>query len=99
VLNNILAKVFGTSNERAVKRLLPVLAQINSHEEALLQFSDEQLSAKTAEFKARIAASIEGITGPEEPKRKPSTRCCRRPSPSSARLGAASSACATSMCR
>jgi preprotein translocase subunit SecA len=66
VLNNILAKVFGTSNERAVKRLLPVLAQINSHEEALLQFSDEQLSAKTAEFKARIAASIEGITGPEE---------------------------------
>jgi preprotein translocase subunit SecA len=66
LLNNVLAKVFGTSNERAVKRMLPVLAQINGHEAALQQLSDEQLSAKTGEFKARIAAAIEGLTDPDE---------------------------------
>jgi preprotein translocase subunit SecA len=66
MLNNILAKVFGTSNERAVKRMLPVLAQINAFEPALQEFSDEQLAAKTVEFRARIAAALEGLTDPEE---------------------------------
>jgi preprotein translocase subunit SecA len=66
VFNATLAKVFGTSNERAVKRMLPTLAAINSHEESFKTLTDEQLTAKTAEFKARIAASIEGITDPEE---------------------------------
>jgi preprotein translocase subunit SecA len=61
VFNATLAKVFGTSNERAVKRMLPTLAAINSHEEAFKTLTDEQLTAKTAEFKARIAAA--GICG------------------------------------
>jgi len=66
MLNNLLAKVFGTSNERAVKKLLPVLAQINSYDEAMQQLTDEQLAAKTPEFRARIAAALEGIEGEEE---------------------------------
>jgi preprotein translocase subunit SecA len=66
MFNTVLAKVFGTSNERAVKRLLPVLAQINSFEDSLQQLSDAELTAKTAEFRARIATAIEGITDPEE---------------------------------
>ncbi len=65
MLNNVLAKVFGTSNERAVKRMLPVLAQINSFEESLQALTDEQLSAKTVEFRARIAKAIEGLTDPD----------------------------------
>ena len=35
MFNAALAKVFGTSNERAVKRMLPVLAQINAFEAPL----------------------------------------------------------------
>ena len=66
MLNTLLAKVFGTSNERAVKKLLPVLAQINAHEAALTQLTDAQLTAQTAEFKARIAAALEGITDADE---------------------------------
>ncbi len=61
MLNNVLAKVFGTSNERAVKRMLPVLAQINAFEESLLPLSDADLAAKTVEFRARIAGALEGI--------------------------------------
>jgi preprotein translocase subunit SecA len=68
LLNNILAKVFGTSNERAVKRLLPAVAQINALEPAIQALSDEQLRAKTDEFRQRIAASVaaENIDPAEE---------------------------------
>ena len=65
MFNQILAKVFGTSNERVVKRLLPVLQQINGHEESLKQLTDAQLTAKTVEFKARIADAIKDLTDPE----------------------------------
>ncbi|MGI4827373.1 MAG: preprotein translocase subunit SecA [Janthinobacterium lividum] len=66
MINTVLAKVFGTANERAVKRLLPTLTQINSHEDAFQALSDEQLQGKTAEFKERIAKSLEGLTDPEQ---------------------------------
>ena len=66
MFNALLAKVFGTSNERAVKRMLPTLEQINANEPALKDLTDEQLAAKTIEFRARIAAAIEGLTDPEE---------------------------------
>jgi preprotein translocase subunit SecA len=66
LLNNVLAKVFGTSNERTVKRMLPVLAQINSFDEATKALSDAELQAKTLEFKARIAKAIEGLTDADE---------------------------------
>ncbi|HVG27645.1 MAG TPA: DEAD/DEAH box helicase, partial [Acidobacteriaceae bacterium] len=66
MLNNVLAKVFGTSNDRAVKRLLPTLAQINSHEEALKALSDDELAAKTTEFRTRIANALAGLTDPEQ---------------------------------
>jgi preprotein translocase subunit SecA len=66
VLNSVLAKVFGTSNERAVKRLLPVLAQINEHEAALQILSDVDLAAKTTEFRARIAQALGDLTDPEQ---------------------------------
>jgi preprotein translocase subunit SecA len=66
VFNKALAKVFGTSNERAVKRLLPTLAQINSHEESLRALSDDELRGKTDEFKARIAKALDGLTDAEQ---------------------------------
>jgi preprotein translocase subunit SecA len=66
MVNNVLAKVFGTSNERAVKRLLPVLTQISSFEPALQALTDEQLAAKTVEFRARIKQALGDLTDPEE---------------------------------
>ena len=63
--SNVLTKVFGTSNERVVKRLLPRVAEINALEPQTKALSDEQLRAKTVEFKARIAAALEGITDEE----------------------------------
>ncbi len=58
MLNTLLAKVFGTNNERVVKRLLPTVAQINALEPAIHALSDEQLRAKTDEFRQRIVAAV-----------------------------------------
>ncbi len=58
MLNRALAKVFGTSNERAVKRLLPTVERINALETEMKDRSDEQLRAKTAEFRQRIAEAV-----------------------------------------
>ncbi len=66
MFNKTLAKLFGTSNERAVKRMLPTLTQINGYEAALQQLSDADLAAKTTEFRARIAAATQNLTDEQE---------------------------------
>jgi preprotein translocase subunit SecA len=48
-----------------VKRLLPRVAEINAFEPQMKAMSDEQLRAKTAEFRTRIASALEGITDEE----------------------------------
>ncbi|MDP9038283.1 MAG: preprotein translocase subunit SecA [Acidobacteriota bacterium] len=58
MFNQVLAKVFGTSNERAVKRLLPVVEQINALEAGMKALSDEDLRAKTAELRGRVAEAV-----------------------------------------
>jgi preprotein translocase subunit SecA len=65
-LGDALTKVFGTSNERTVKRMLPTVKAINALEPAMQQLSDEQMRAKTDEFRARIAAHLADIKDPEE---------------------------------
>ena len=66
MLNSVIAKVFGTSNERAVKRIQPIVAQINALEPIIQALSDEQLRNKTAEFRQRIADSIANIADTPE---------------------------------
>ena len=68
MFNKILAKVFGTSNERAVKRLLPAVVRINAFEPSIQALSDEQLRAKTDEFRRRVADSVAaGKIDPADP--------------------------------
>ena len=61
MFGKILTKIFGTNNERVIKKLMPTVAQINSLEPQIAVLSDEQLRAKTVEFRERIAARIAGI--------------------------------------
>src|ERR1700756_4119953 len=55
MIDAILAKVFGTKNEREVKAMLPTVAAINDLEPELKQLSDIDLAAKTIEFRERLA--------------------------------------------
>jgi preprotein translocase subunit SecA len=61
LIGKTLAKVFGTSNERAVKRLRPLVDQINALEPQMKQLTDEQLRAKTDEFRARVKEQLKAV--------------------------------------
>lgn len=50
----ILKKIFGTKNERELKRLWPLVGRINVLEPQVASLSDAQLKEKTPEFKRRI---------------------------------------------
>ncbi|HSR68538.1 MAG TPA: preprotein translocase subunit SecA [Acidobacteriota bacterium] len=54
MLNAILTKVFGSQVERELKRVQPLVDQINELEKDFEPLSDEQLGAKTAEFRGRL---------------------------------------------
>ena len=55
MVQKFVAKIFGTSHEREMKRLQPLVERINTFEPNLKTLSDPQLQAKTAEFKERIS--------------------------------------------
>ncbi len=51
----LVKKIFGDANEREVKRLLKTVERINGLESSISSLSDDQLRAKTDEFRGRIA--------------------------------------------
>lgn len=60
---SILTKIFGTANDRKIKKLTKEVERINAFESQLEQLTDEQLSHKTIEFKERLAqgATLEDL--------------------------------------
>ncbi len=56
MLDTILAKVFGTQNERELKKIRPVVESINALEPSIQTLSDQALREKTEEFRQRVAA-------------------------------------------
>ncbi|MBI5185084.1 MAG: preprotein translocase subunit SecA [Nitrospinae bacterium] len=54
MINHIFKKIFGTRNDRELKRLQPYVVQINSLEEQTRSLSDDDLRQKTVEFKGKI---------------------------------------------
>jgi preprotein translocase subunit SecA len=69
LINALVAKVFGTKNEREVKRLMPRVEAINALEPATRKLSDDQLRAKTDEFRQRIHDGVSRIV--DEPNADP----------------------------
>jgi preprotein translocase subunit SecA len=56
MVTNLLSKVFGSRNERLLRSMNKVVAQINALEQDMVALSDEQLRDKTDEFRERISA-------------------------------------------
>src|SRR5487761_2351520 len=54
VIDKVLAKIFGTRNEREVKRMRPMVAAISALEPQMQALSDAELAQKTAKFRERI---------------------------------------------
>ena len=54
MMMNFLTKVFGSKNERELKRLHPLVERINALEPEMQAMSDDQLKGRTAVFKQRL---------------------------------------------
>ncbi len=55
MVSKLLSKVFGSRNDRLLKSMKKVVAQINALEPQIQALSDEELRAKTDEFRQRLA--------------------------------------------
>jgi preprotein translocase subunit SecA len=55
MIARLLAKIFGTDNARQIKRLQPIVDQINAHESRISGLTDEQLTNKTNEFREQLS--------------------------------------------
>ena len=63
MINRLLAKVIGTKNERDIKRLQPMIVEMNALEPQMRALTDEQFREKTSEFKGEIAEALNGLEG------------------------------------
>ena len=66
MIQSLAAKIFGTKNEREVKRLLPQVEAINTLEPEMQKLSEDQLRGKTEDFRRRIQERLAQL--PEEPE-------------------------------
>ena len=76
-LDTILAKIFGTRNEREIKRLRPLVERINSLEPEMQRLTDAELRAKTDEFRQRINERASQVQ--PEPEAEDENRSSRGP--------------------
>jgi preprotein translocase subunit SecA len=59
LIGKVLSKVIGTTNERELKRLWPIIGKVNVLELEMQKLSDAELRAKTEEFRQRIRESLQ----------------------------------------
>src|SRR5881409_3917778 len=67
--DKVLTKVFGSSNERFLKTIRPLIERINEFEPGIQKLSDEQLRNRTAEFKQQLQTAVAGARDFEDRKR------------------------------
>jgi preprotein translocase subunit SecA len=73
ILNKVAAKVFGTANERLLKRLWPIVSEINALEAEMKGLSADELRERTAKFREHVekrmaGAELTGGTADEQKK-------------------------------
>jgi preprotein translocase subunit SecA len=66
--DKVLTKVFGSRNERFLKSIKPLIAEISEFEPSIKKLTDEQLREKTIEFKARIADAVKDARDKDDRK-------------------------------
>src|SRR5512132_1913411 len=58
IFNKVATKIFGSANERLLKRLWPAVAEINAFEPKIERLSDDELRAYTTRFREQIEKRI-----------------------------------------
>ncbi len=62
---SLIARIFGTKNERQVKRLRPLVERINALEPAMQALSEEQMRERTAGFRRQVSERVEAAAEEE----------------------------------
>src|SRR4051812_15087611 len=68
--DKFLTKVFGSSNQRFLKSIMPLVEQVNALEPSIKALSDDELRGRTAAFKERLQREVAGFTDAEDRKRR-----------------------------
>ncbi len=68
MISSAFTKIFGTNNERVVKRMMPTVAAIGEWEPKIQALSDAELREKTVEFKARFAERMKDVPDTQDNK-------------------------------
>ncbi len=61
MLENVIAKIFGNKHDRDIKRIAPMVEEINQYYQQFHELSDDELRFKTTEFKIAIQDSVDEI--------------------------------------
>jgi len=69
MLESLMKSVFGSKHERDRRRVQPIVDEINRVYESYQGLTDDQLRAKTTEFRSRLAEALKDISDPEERKK------------------------------
>src|SRR5713226_8665158 len=76
ILNKVATKIFGSANERLLKRLWPVVSDINALEPEMMRLSDDELRDRTVKFREQVEKRIAGaeLTGGTADEQKKALR-------------------------
>jgi preprotein translocase subunit SecA len=69
-IDKFLTKVFGSSNQRYIKTLKPLVDEINAMEPTVKKMSDEEMRARIAELREQVTSRVGDIKGRDEETRK-----------------------------
>ncbi|MDQ3180026.1 MAG: preprotein translocase subunit SecA, partial [Acidobacteriota bacterium] len=70
LVDKFFKKVLGSNSDVFLKKIKPIVQQINDLEPSVQKLSDDELKAKTVEFKERINNALADITDKEERRKK-----------------------------
>src|SRR5579863_1778410 len=68
LINALIGKVFGTKNERVIKSLMPKVEATNALEPQMRRLTDDELRAKTDEFRRRIQERLSRVNSTASPE-------------------------------
>ena len=74
MIGTLLSKLFGTQNERTIKKLMPLVQRISALEPEIAKLSDAELRAKTDAFRRRIAEHLARFEGTDVKERDAAER-------------------------
>src|ERR1051326_1494774 len=69
-IDKFLTKIFGSSNQRYIKTLKPLVDEINAREPTVKKMSDEEMRARIAELREQVMSRVGDIKGRDEETRK-----------------------------